>query len=186
MLNTRSRAPRKPPDRRSPALMWNMRRRHSSHSCKTPAARMAVKGARSLRVHRSEAQTLDGCRSRGYAASAAPVADATTKNTLHPQDAPFLHDPICNRNGCRRNPCRGGVSYSTRCFSSVALRDAGLGKDFSAATDSNAAPEDGLRLAALHYTGSRLLRWIGVARFMQQGVRRYSDLQSEEPPTEGH
>ena len=44
------------------------------------------------------------------AASAAPVADATTKITLHPQDAPFLHDPICNRNGCRRNPFRGGVS----------------------------------------------------------------------------
>jgi hypothetical protein len=62
------------------------------------------------RVHRSEAQTLNDRRSGGYAASAAPVADATTKNTLHPQAAPFLHDSICNRNGCRRNPFRGGVS----------------------------------------------------------------------------
>jgi hypothetical protein len=23
---------------------------------------------------------------------------------------PFLHDPICNRSGCMRNPFRGGVS----------------------------------------------------------------------------
>jgi hypothetical protein len=37
-----------------------------------------------------------------------------TKNTLRPQDAPFLHDPICNRNGCRRNPFRGGVSTYIR------------------------------------------------------------------------
>jgi hypothetical protein len=32
---------------------------------------MAVKGARLLRVHRSEAKTLDGHRSAGYAASTA-------------------------------------------------------------------------------------------------------------------
>jgi hypothetical protein len=32
---------------------------------------MAVKGGRSLPVHRSEAQTLDGHRSGGYAAAAA-------------------------------------------------------------------------------------------------------------------
>jgi len=48
-------------------VMWNMRKRHFSHSCKTPSARTAVKGARSLCVHRSEAETLDGCRSGGYA-----------------------------------------------------------------------------------------------------------------------
>ena len=48
-------------------VMWNMRKRHFSHSCKTAAARMAVKGGRSLPVHRSEAQTLDGHRSGGYA-----------------------------------------------------------------------------------------------------------------------
>ncbi len=47
-------------------VMWNMRKRHFSHSCKTAAARMAVKGGRSLPVHRSEAQTLDGHRSGGY------------------------------------------------------------------------------------------------------------------------
>jgi len=46
--------------------MWNMRRRHSSHSCESAAARTAVKGGRSLPVHRSEAQTLDGHRSGGY------------------------------------------------------------------------------------------------------------------------
>jgi len=51
-------------------LMWNMRKIHFSHSCKTAAARMAVKGARTLRVHRSEAETLDGHRSGGYARSA--------------------------------------------------------------------------------------------------------------------
>ena len=44
-----------------------MRRRHSSHSWPTHGARTAVKGARFLRVHRSEAQTLDGCRSKRYA-----------------------------------------------------------------------------------------------------------------------
>jgi hypothetical protein len=27
-----------------------------------------------------------------------------------PQVTPFLHDPICNRSGCMRNPFRGGVS----------------------------------------------------------------------------
>jgi hypothetical protein len=33
-------------------VMWNMRKRHFSHSCKTAAARMAVKGGRSLPVQR--------------------------------------------------------------------------------------------------------------------------------------
>jgi hypothetical protein len=28
-----------------------------------------------------------------------------------PQVTPFLHDPICNRSGCMRNPFRGGVSW---------------------------------------------------------------------------
>jgi hypothetical protein len=49
-------------------VMWNMRKIHFSHSCKTAAARMAVKGGRSLPVHRSEAETLDGHRSGGYRA----------------------------------------------------------------------------------------------------------------------
>jgi hypothetical protein len=44
------------------------------------------------------ALTDDG--EEGTAASAAPVADATAKNTLHPQNAPLLHDPIRNRFGC--------------------------------------------------------------------------------------
>jgi hypothetical protein len=52
------------------ACSWSMRRRHSSHSWLTSAARTAVKGALLLRVHRSEAQTLDGRRSEGYARSA--------------------------------------------------------------------------------------------------------------------
>ena len=54
--------------RRGPVgrVMWNMRKIHFSHSCKTAAARTAVKGARSLRVHRSEAETLDGGRRRPY------------------------------------------------------------------------------------------------------------------------
>ncbi len=45
------------------------RSRHASHGWKTPAARMAVKGGRSLPVHRSEAETLDGHRSGGYPAT---------------------------------------------------------------------------------------------------------------------
>ena len=32
-----------------------------------------------------------------------------------PQVTPFLHDPICNRSGCMRNPFRGGVSTLTPC-----------------------------------------------------------------------
>jgi hypothetical protein len=58
------------PDRRSRALMWIMRRRHSSHTWLPPPARTAVKGARSLRVHRSEVQTLDGQKSRRRASPA--------------------------------------------------------------------------------------------------------------------
>ena len=49
-LSTRRRAPRKPPDRRTRALMWNMRRRHSSHSWLTPAAEASVKAARFVRA----------------------------------------------------------------------------------------------------------------------------------------
>jgi hypothetical protein len=49
---------------------WNMRRRHSSHGWPISAARTAVKGALILRVHRSEAQTLDGRHSEGYTRSA--------------------------------------------------------------------------------------------------------------------
>jgi hypothetical protein len=45
----------------------NMRRRHSSHRWPSSEARTAVKGAQHLRVHRSEAETLDGRRSGGYA-----------------------------------------------------------------------------------------------------------------------
>jgi hypothetical protein len=56
--------------------MWNMRKMHFSHSWKTAAARMAVKGGRSLPVHRSEAQTLYGHRSGGYRASARRDADS--------------------------------------------------------------------------------------------------------------
>ena len=109
--NTPPRAPRKPPDHRSRALMWNMRRRHSSHSWLPPAARTAVKGAPlSSAFIEAKRRPLTATAAEGTAASAAPVADATTKITLHPQHPRFLHDPICNRNGCRRNPFRGGVS----------------------------------------------------------------------------
>jgi hypothetical protein len=66
---------------RSPHVRGNMRKRHSSHSWISPAARTAVKGARSLCVHRSGAETLDGHRSGGYAASAAPVPFATAQNS---------------------------------------------------------------------------------------------------------
>ena len=54
-----------------------MRRRHSSHTWQPPAAEAAVKAARFLRVHRSEAQSLDGRRSGGYAASAAHARACT-------------------------------------------------------------------------------------------------------------
>jgi len=45
---------------------------------------MAVKGARFLRVHRSEAETLDGCRSEGYTASARPALDRIEQHSSAP------------------------------------------------------------------------------------------------------
>ena len=39
-----------PPSRAAELLMWNMRRRHSSHNWLAPAARTAVKGARAQRA----------------------------------------------------------------------------------------------------------------------------------------
>ncbi len=55
-----------PPARPSNACSSNMRRRHSSHDQQPPAAEASVKAARFLRVHRSEAESLDGRRSGGY------------------------------------------------------------------------------------------------------------------------
>jgi hypothetical protein len=43
---------------------------------------MAVKGARTLRVHRSEAETLDGHRSGGYARERARDAHSSTDPLL--------------------------------------------------------------------------------------------------------
>jgi hypothetical protein len=54
-----------------------MRRRPSSHDQPPPAAEASVKAARFLRVHRSAAQSLDGRRSGGYAASAAHARACT-------------------------------------------------------------------------------------------------------------
>ena len=48
--------------------MWNMRKRHFSHSCKTAAAQPSVKAVRSTpRSGRSAAESLYGRRSGGYA-----------------------------------------------------------------------------------------------------------------------
>jgi len=48
-------------------VMWNMRRRHSSHSCQPVAAEPSVKAVRSTpRSSRSEAESLYGRRSGGY------------------------------------------------------------------------------------------------------------------------
>jgi hypothetical protein len=76
-----------------------------------PAARAAVKGAHSLCVHRSEAQTLDGYRSEGYAASAAPVPFATAQNSKLRQFCmiPFATTSVPNATlsgvECRLYPC---------------------------------------------------------------------------------
>ena len=112
---------------------------------KTPAARTAVKGARSLRVHRSVpgfphkrsllvwdgvAQTLDGCRSEGYAREArreACSASILFLNKFATRNLRYLvRDRICvnstpscsSQRGTsvpRQLPKRGGVSpYSRR------------------------------------------------------------------------
>jgi len=49
-------------------VFGHMRRRHSSHSGQTPAARTAVKGARPIARSSKRAQTLDRYRSEGYSA----------------------------------------------------------------------------------------------------------------------
>jgi len=67
--------------------MWNMRRRHSSHSWKTPAAEASVKAASAPRSGRSEAQSLYGRRSEGYRASARPGKPIPT-STLCFQQVP--------------------------------------------------------------------------------------------------
>ena len=52
-------------------VMWNMRKRHFSHSCKTAAAQPSVKAdRREPRSGRSAAESLYGRRSGGYRASA--------------------------------------------------------------------------------------------------------------------
>jgi hypothetical protein len=63
---------------------------------------MAVKGARSVCVHRSEAETLDGHRSEGYAAQAArmPGSRWNRKKRTPPRKLrrfcmiPFATDPV--------------------------------------------------------------------------------------------
>ena len=101
-------------------VMWNMRKIHFSHSCKTAAARTAVKGARSLCVHRSGAETLDGHRSGGYAASAAPVPFATASvpnATLRGVECRYSPDALA---ACSSLPaptavygCKRGEAYSS-------------------------------------------------------------------------
>ena len=54
-------------------VMWNMRRRHSSHSCQPAAAEPSVKAdRREPRSGRSEAESLYGRRSGGYTRVSAP------------------------------------------------------------------------------------------------------------------
>jgi hypothetical protein len=85
------------------------------HTWKTPAARMAVKGARSLCVHRSvpgfphelslrvwdgvsgrsEAESLYGCRSEGYGASQGSRASRTCSRGMGQRGKGPIHpDPL--------------------------------------------------------------------------------------------
>jgi len=62
-------------------VMWNMRRRHSSHCCQPAAAEPSVKAVRSTpRSGRSEAESLYGRRSGGYARERA--CDASSASIL--------------------------------------------------------------------------------------------------------
>ena len=71
-------------------LMWNMRRRLSSHNWKTAAAEAAVKAdRREPRSGRSVAQSLYGCRSGGYGASA---------RKAHPRTLPFVFNRLPDSN----------------------------------------------------------------------------------------
>lgn len=74
--------------------MWNMRKIHFSHNWKTAAARTAVKGGRSP-ARREAGLPLDGHRSGGYAARAAPGCPFPPRrflfNTFTPQQPPRLH-----------------------------------------------------------------------------------------------
>jgi hypothetical protein len=61
---------------------------------------MAVKGARSVCIHRSEAETLDSCRSEGYAAVSAAGCGCNHEKHTPPRKLrrfctiPFATDPV--------------------------------------------------------------------------------------------
>ncbi len=129
-------------------VMWNMRRRHSSHSCQPAAAEPSVKAdQREPRSGRSEAESLYGRRSGGYTRVSAPGCwfrplalcfqqvprVAATGYSRSNREQPISRATSAFLAGYRRSnlrqPCstRAGVTChpSCRCFSSVALRDAG-------------------------------------------------------------
>jgi hypothetical protein len=126
MLNTRPRAPRKPPDRRSRALMWNMRRRHSSHSCKSPAARTAVKGAPfssafiEAKRRPLTAAAAEGTRRQPPWLRMQPQKPHSTRKTRRFCTIPFATAPVANAT-LSGVECRSKPDAKQR-----ALRDAGL------------------------------------------------------------
>ena len=73
------------PRRRWPAavalVMWNMKRRHSFHSCKTAAARMAVKGA-------PYSGAFIGAKRRPFTATAAEATVRQRAGMLAAPDSP--------------------------------------------------------------------------------------------------
>ena len=80
-------------------VIWNMRRRHSSHSCQPVAAEPSVKAVRSPpRSGRSAAESLYGRRSEGY----------TRASALGCRVPPFHLSPCA----FKRFPDRAAAGYS--------------------------------------------------------------------------
>jgi hypothetical protein len=147
--------------------MWNMRKRHFSRSCETAAAEPSVKAVRNTpRSGRSEAESLYGRRSEGYARVSAPgcrfrplalcfqqvprpaaagYSRSNREQSISRSTTVFLAGSRSgNLQQLRSNPPGVTCPHPTRCFSSVALRDAGWARNSGLPQTAEAAPKSGL------------------------------------------
>ena len=98
-------------------VMWNMRRRHSSHSCQPAAAEPSVKAVRSTpRSGRSEAESLYGRRSEGYTRVSAPGC------RFQPLAVCFQEVPLAEAAGYSRSNRQQRILSSTVALSTGSRR----------------------------------------------------------------
>ena len=142
--------------------MWNVRRRHSSHSCQPAAAEPSVKADRREPRQRSErSESLYGRRSGGYTRVSAPgcrfqalvlcfqqvprptsagYSRRNREQLLLPSTTVLSTGSRCgNLQQLCSNPPGVTCRYPADAAGGVALRDAGSDTELSAAADSKAA-----------------------------------------------